>query len=135
MIGLARRPAAVRFSVEEAAAELVNCEVLDSIECKKLSRGRYAFTFVPGLQLRMAALLRGVGRSMCAVNAQIQRMLLRHFGVTREHADRMLEKERPSRVYEALQYLLYVRDIDHARVKRSWSAYLIKLVDGKANLR
>ena len=131
MIGLARRPAAVRFSVEEAAAELVNCEVLDSIECKKLSRGRYAFTFVPGLQLRMAALLRGVG-ALDVRELRIQRMLLRHFGVTREHADRMLE-ERPSRVYEALQYLLYVRDIDHARVKRSWSAYLIKLVDGEAN--
>ena len=131
MIGLARRPAAVRFSVEEAAAELVNCEVLDSVECKKLSRGRYAFTFVPGLQLRLAALLRGVG-ALDARELRVQRMLLRHFGVTRENADRMLA-ERPSRVYEALQYLLYVRDIDHARVKRSWSAYLIKLVDGEAN--
>jgi hypothetical protein len=131
MIGLARRPAAVRFSVEEAAAELVNCDVLDSVECKKLSRGRYAFTFVPGLQLRMAALLRGVG-ALDARELRVQRMLLRHFGVTRENADRMLA-ERPSRVYEGLQYLLYVRDIDHARVKRSWSAYLIKLVDGEAN--
>jgi hypothetical protein len=59
-------------------------------------------------------------------------MLLRHFGVTRENADRMFA-ERPSRVHEALQYLLYVRDIDHTRVKRSWSAYLLKLVDGEAN--
>jgi hypothetical protein len=131
MIGLARRPAAVRFSIEEAAAELVNSDVLESVECKKLSRGRYAFTFVPGLQLRMAALLRGVG-ALDARELRVQRMLLRHFGVTRENADRMLA-ERPSRVYEALQYLLYVRDIDHARVKRSWSAYLIKLVDGEAN--
>jgi hypothetical protein len=59
-------------------------------------------------------------------------MLLRHFGVTREIVDKMLA-EKPSRVHEALQYLLYVRDIDHARVKRSWSAYLLKLVDGDAN--
>jgi hypothetical protein len=131
MAGLARRPAAVRLSVEEAAAELVSCEVLAEVQCEKLSRGRYTFRFVPGLQLQMAALLRGVG-ALDIRELRIQRMLLRHFGVTREHADRMLT-ERPSRVYEALQYLLYVRDIDHTRVKRSWSAYLIKLVDGEAN--
>ena len=131
MASLARRPAAVRLSVEEAAAELVSCEVLADVQCEKRSRGRYTFTFIPGLQLRMAALLRGVG-ALDVRELRIQRMLLRHFGVTREHADRMLT-ERPSRVYEALQYLLYVRDIDHARVKRSWSAYLLKLVDGEAN--
>jgi hypothetical protein len=59
-------------------------------------------------------------------------MLLRHFGVTRENVDRIFA-DRPSRVHEALQYLLYVRDIDRTRVKRSWSAYLLKLVDGDAN--
>jgi hypothetical protein len=79
----------------------------------------------------MAALLRGVG-ALDVRELRIQRMLLRHFGVTRESADRMLA-ERPSRVHEGLQYLLYVRDIDHTRVKRSWSAYLLKLVDGDAN--
>ncbi len=131
MAGPSRRPAAVRASVEEAAAELVNCEVLAEVQWEKVNRGRYVFTFVPGAQLRMAALLRGVG-ALDARELRIQRMLLRHFGVTRESADRMLA-ERPSRVHEALQYLLYVRDIDHARVKRSWSAYLLKLVDGDAN--
>ena len=131
MAGLSRRPAAVRVSVEEAAAELVNSEVLSSVQCEKVSRGRYVFTFVPGAQLRMAALLRGVG-ALNVRELRIQRMLLRHFGVTRENADRILA-ERPSRVHEALQYLLYVRDIDHTRVKRSWSAYLLKLVDGDAN--
>jgi hypothetical protein len=60
-------------------------------------------------------------------------MLLRYFGVTRDHADRMLA-EWPSRVHDALQYLLYVRDTDHTRVKRSWAAYLLKLVDGETNL-
>jgi hypothetical protein len=64
---------------------------------------------------------------------RVQRMLLRYFGVTRDHADRMLA-ERPSRVHDALQYLLYVRDTDHTRVKRSWAAYLLKLVDGEMNL-
>lgn len=131
MAGLSRRPAAVRASVEEAAAELVNCEVLSAVQSEKMKRGRYTFTFVPGPQLRMAALLRGVG-ALDVRELRIQRMLLRHFGVTRENADRMLA-ERSSRVYEALQYLLYVRDIDHTRVKRSWSAYLLKLVDGDAN--
>gem|GEM_PF-2958691 len=131
MAGVSRRPAAVRASVEEASSELVSCEVLAQAEWEKASRGRYVFTFMPGLQLRMAALLRGVG-ALDARELRIQRMLLRHFGVTRESADRMLA-ERPSRVYEALQYLLYVRDIDHTRVKRSWSAYLLKLVDGDAN--
>lgn len=131
MAGSARRPAAVRASVEEAATELVNCEVLSSVQCERISRGRYVFTFAPGAQLRMAALLRGVG-AIDVRELRIQRMLLRHFGVTRENADRMLA-ERPSRVHEALQYLLYVRDIDHARVKRSWSAYLLKLVDSEAN--
>ncbi len=119
MVGLARRPAAIRLSFEEAAVELVSCEVLGDVQCEKHGRGRYRFSFVPGLQLRMAALLRGVG-ALDVRELRIQRMLLRHFGVTREHADRMLT-ERPSRVYEALQYLLYVQDIDHARVKRSWS--------------
>ncbi len=131
MAGISRRPAAIRASVEEAAAELVNSEVLSSIQCEKVSRGRYMLTFVPGAQLRMAALLRGVG-ALDVRELRTQRMLLRHFGVTRENADRMLA-ERPSRVHEALQYLLYVRDIDHTRVKRSWSAYLLKLVDGDAN--
>jgi hypothetical protein len=131
MVGVARRPAAVRLSVEEAAAELVGCDVLADAQCEKRTRGRYTFRFTPGVQLRMAALLRGVG-ALDVRELRVQRMLLRHFGVTREHADRMLT-ERPSRVHEALQYLLYVRDMDHARVKRSWSAYLIKLVDGEAN--
>jgi Replication initiator protein A len=131
MAGVSRRPAAVRVSVEEAATELVNCDVLSGVQCEKVSRGRYVFTFVPGLQLQLAALLRGVG-ALDVRELRIQRMLLRHFGVTRENTDRILA-ERPSRVQEALQYLLYVRDIDHARVKRSWSAYLLKLVDGDAN--
>jgi hypothetical protein len=131
MAGLSRRPAAVRASVEEASAELVNCEVLTEVQWEKSSRGRYVFTFIPGPQLRMAALLRGVG-ALDARELRVQRMLLRHFGVTRESADRMFA-ERPNRVHEALQYLLYVRDIDHTRVKRSWSAYLLKLVEGDAN--
>jgi hypothetical protein len=131
MAGVSRRPAAVRISIEEAATELVNCDVLSGVQCEKVSHGRYVFTFVPGPQLRMAALLRGVG-ALDVRELRIQRMLLRHFGVTRENVDRILV-ERPSRVHEALQYLLYVRDIDHARVKRSWSAYLLKLVDGDAN--
>jgi hypothetical protein len=42
--------------------------------------------------------------------------------------------ERPNRVYEALQYLLYIRETDHTRVKRSWAAYLAKLVDDDVNL-
>ena len=79
----------------------------------------------------MAALLRGVG-ALNARELRVQRMLLRHFGVTRENTDRMFA-ERPSRVHEALQYLLYVRDIDQHAGKRSWSAYLLKLVDGDAN--
>jgi hypothetical protein len=131
-VGIARRPAAVRDSVHEAARELVECEILGGVECDKVGHGRYAFRFVPGAQLRMAALLRGVG-ALDARELRVQRMLLRYFGVTREHADRMLA-ERPSRVHEALQYLLYVRDTDHTRVKRSWSAYLLKLVDGDANV-
>jgi hypothetical protein len=131
MVGMARRPAAVRLSVQEAAAELVVHEVLADVQSAKIARGRYTFTFIPGAQLRMAALLRGVG-ALDARELRIQRMLLRYFGVTRDAADRMFT-EHPSRVYEALQYLLYVRDTDHARVKRSWSAYLLKLVDGDAN--
>lgn len=131
MAGPSRRPAAVRASVEEAAVELVSCEVLSSVQCERVNRGRYVFTFTPGVQLQMAALLRGVG-ALDVRELRIQRMLLRHFGVTRENVNRMLA-ERPSRVHEALQYLLYVRDIDHTRVKRSWSAYLLKLVDGDAN--
>lgn len=132
MVSIARRPAAIRGSVQEAAAELVTSEVLAGVESEKVAHGRYAFTFAPGAQLRMAALLRGVG-ALDARELRVQRMLLRYFGVTREAADRMLA-ERPSRVHEALQYLLYVRDTDHTRVKRSWSAYLVKLVDGDANL-
>jgi hypothetical protein len=131
-VGIARRPAAVRDSVQEAAAELVSWDILATAECAKVGHGRYAFSFEPGVQLRMAALLRGVG-FLDARELRLQRMLLRYFGVTREQADRMLA-EHPSRVHEALQYLLYVRDTDHTRVKRSWSAYLLKLVDGDANL-
>lgn len=132
MVGIARRPAAVRDSIHEAAEELISWEVLSAVECAKVGRGRYAFSFIPGPQLRMAALLRGVG-ALDVRELRMQRMLLRYFGVTREQADRMLA-EHPNRVHEALQYLLYVRDTDHTRVKRSWSAYLLKLVDGDANL-
>ena len=131
MIGLARRPAAVKGSIEEAAAELVAAEILASAESRKTGAGRYEFTFAPGPQLHIAALLRGVG-ALDPRESRVQRMLLRYFGVTRELADRMLG-ERPNRVYEALQYLLYLRDTDHTRVKRSWAAYLVKLVDGDAN--
>lgn len=131
-VGIARRPAAVRISVQEAATELVACEVLADVQSEKVGHGRYAFTFSPGSQLQMAALLRGVG-ALDVRELRVQRMLLRYFGVTRETADRVLA-ERPSRVYEALQYLLYVRNTDHTRVKRSWSAYLLKLVDGDVNL-
>ena len=130
-VGIARRPAAVRLSIQEAAAELVAHDVLVDVRSAKVGHGRYTFTFAPGAQLRMAALLRGVG-ALDARELRVQRMLLRYFGVTRDTTDRMLA-ERPSRVYEALQYLLYVRDTDHTRVKRSWSAYLLKLVDGDAN--
>ncbi len=131
-VGIARRPAAVRDSMQEAADELVACEILAAADCDKIAHGRYAFSFTPGAQLRMAALLRGVG-ALDARELRVQRMLLRYFGVTREAADRMLA-ERPNRVHDALQYLLYVRDTDVARVRRSWSAYLLKLVDGDANL-
>ncbi len=131
MIGLARRPAAVKGSVEEAAAELVAAEILESAESRKTGPGRYEFTFTPGPQLHIAALLRGVG-ALDPRESRVQRMLLRYFGVTRELADRMLG-ERPNRVYEALQYLLYLRDTDYTRVKRSWAAYLVKLVDGDVN--
>jgi hypothetical protein len=130
-VGIARRPAAVRDSVREAAEELIAWEILSKVECAKTGHGRYTFSFEPGAQLRMAALLRGVG-ALDARELRVQRMLLRFFGVTREHADRILA-EHPSRVHEALQYLLYVRDTDHTRVKKSWSAYLLKLVDGDAN--
>jgi hypothetical protein len=132
MVGIARRPAAVRDSVHEAAEELVSWEILGTVECAKVGHGRYAFSFEPGPQLRMAALLRGVG-ALDMRELRLQRMLLRYFGVTREQSDRVLA-EHPSRVHEALQYLLYLRDTDHTRVKRSWSAYLLKLVDGDANL-
>ena len=132
MVGIARRPASVRASILEAAQELVAHEILAGVESERIGHGRYSFTFAPGVQLRMAALLRGVG-ALDARELRVQRMLLRYFGVTREAADRMLA-ERPSRVHDALQYLLYVRDTDHTRVKRSWSAYLLKLVDGDANL-
>lgn len=131
-VGIARRPAAVRTSILEAAQELVAGEILAGVESERVGHGRYVFSFAPGVQLRMAALLRGVG-ALDARELRVQRMLLRYFGVTREAADRMLA-ERPSRVHDALQYLLYVRDTDHTRVKRSWSAYLLKLVDGDANL-
>ena len=131
-VGIARRPAAVRESVHEAANELVGCEVLSAVECEQVGRGRYTFTFAAGAQLRMAALLRGVG-ALDLKELRVHRMLLRYFGVTREATDRLLA-ERPSRVHDALQYLLYVRDTDRTRVKRSWSAYLLKLVDGDANL-
>ena len=131
-VGMARRPAAVRASVEEAAAELVSQEILAEVHSEKVSRGRYAFAFSPGVQLRMAGLLRGVG-ALDSRELRVQRMLLRYFGVTRDAADQMLA-ERPSRVHDALQYLLYVRDTDHTRVKRSWSAYLLKLVESGMNL-
>jgi hypothetical protein len=131
-VGIARRPAAVRDSVHEAANELVLCDILAAVECEQSGRGRYTFTFAAGAQLRMAALLRGVG-ALDLRELRVHRMLLRYFGVTRDATDRMLA-ERPSRVHDALQYLLYVRDTDRARVKRSWSAYLLKLVDGDANL-
>jgi hypothetical protein len=81
-VGIARRPAAVRDSVYEAAQELVACEILDGVECEKVRHGRYAFHFTPGAQLRMAALLRGVG-ALDARELRVQRMLLRYFGVTR----------------------------------------------------
>lgn len=132
MVGMARRPAAVRASVEEAAAELISHEILTEVQSEKVGHGRYAFTFLPGVQLRIAGLLRGVG-ALDSRELRVQRMLLRYFGLTRDAADRMLA-DRPSRVHEALQYLLYVRDTDHTRVKRSWSAYLLKLVDGEVNL-
>lgn len=132
MVGIARRPASVRDSIQDAAGELIEWDILSAIECAKVRHGRYAFSFEPGAHLRFAALLRGVG-ALDARELRVQRMLLRYFGIRREQADRLLA-ERPSRVHEALQYLLYVRDTDRARVKRSWSAYLLKLVDGEANL-
>ena len=131
-VGIARRPAAVRDSVAEAADELIGADILSRMECEKTAHGRYAFSFYPGPQLEIAALLRGVGM-LDARESRVHRILLRFFGLTREQADRVLA-EHPSRVHDVLQYLLYVRETDHLRVKRSWSAYLLKLVDGGVNL-
>ena len=86
MVGIARRPAAVKDSVVEAATELTAQGILEAAEWRKVGTGRYEFTFRPGPQLRIAALLRGIG-ALDPRESRLQRLLLRYFGVTRTAAD------------------------------------------------
>jgi hypothetical protein len=102
------RTAHVRDDVLAAAEELVAHDVLSGAEVTSVARGRYVFHFEPGLRLRVAGWLRGVG-TPDLTEQRVLRLLLASLDVAPKVAERMVE-EQAGQVRQMLAYVFYQRD-------------------------
>lgn len=99
------RAAHVRADLLAAAEELRLHDVLAGAEVVSTGRGRYVFHFEPGLRLRIAGWLRGVGRLDLA-ESRVQRLLLASFDVAPRVAERLVAGS-AGQVQQMLAYVLY----------------------------
>lgn len=102
------RTAHVRDDVLAAAEELVGADVLAGAEVTSVARGRYVFHFEPGLRLRVAGWLRGVG-TPDLTEQRVLRLLLASLDVAPRVAERLVA-EQAGQVRQMLAYVFYQRD-------------------------
>ena len=102
------RTAHVRDDVLAAAQELVEHDVLALAEVTSVARGRYVFHFEPGLRLRVAGWLRGVGTPDLTEH-RVLRLLLGSLDVAPKTAERLVA-ESAGQVRQMLAYVFYQRE-------------------------
>jgi hypothetical protein len=120
------RTAHVRDDVLAAAQELVEHDVLASAEVTSVSRGRYVFHFEPGLRLRVAGWLRGVGTPDLTEH-RVLRLLLGSLDVAPKTAERLIA-ESAGQVRQMLAYVFYQRE--RGQTVRSPGRYVVDGVAG-----
>ena len=102
------RSAHVRDDVLAAAQELVAHDVLAGAEVTSVTRGRYVFHFEPGLRLRVAGWLRGVG-TPDFTEQRVLRLLLASLDVAPRAAEQLVA-ESAGQVRQMLAYVFYQRE-------------------------
>ncbi len=102
------RSAHVRDDVLAAAQELIAHEVLAGAEVTSVARGRYVFHFEPGLRLRVAGWLRGVG-TPDFTEQRVLRLLLASLDVAPRAAEQLVA-ESAGQVRQMLAYVFYQRE-------------------------
>lgn len=105
------RSAHLRDDVLAAAQELVEHDVLGSAEVTSVARGRYVFHFEPGLRLRVAGWLRGVG-TPDFTEQRVLRLLLASLDVAPRIAERLVT-ESAGQVRQMLGYVFFQRERGH----------------------
>ncbi len=120
------RTAHVRDDVLAAAHELVAHDVLAGAEVTSVARGRYVFHFEPGLRLRVAGWLRGVGAPDLTEH-RVLRLLLGSLDVAPRTAERLVA-ESAGQVRQMLAYVFYQRE--RGQAVRSPGRYVIDGVAG-----
>lgn len=102
------RSAHVRDDVLAAAQELVAADVLAGAEVTSAVRGRYVFHFEPGLRLKVAGWLRGVG-TPDFTEQRVLRLLLASLDVAPRAAEQLVA-ESAGQVRQMLAYVFYQRE-------------------------
>ncbi|GJG89169.1 hypothetical protein tb265_43500 [Gemmatimonadetes bacterium T265] len=102
------RSAHVRDDVLAAAQELVAADVLAGAEVTSVVRGRYVFHFEPGLRLRVAGWLRGVG-TPDFTEQRVLRLLLASLDVAPRAAEQLVA-ESAGQVRQMLAYVFFQRE-------------------------
>jgi len=120
------RTAHVRDDVLAAAQELVEHDVLASAEVTSVMRGRYVFHFEPGLRLRVAGWLRGVGTPDLTEH-RVLRLLLGSLDVAPKTAEQLIA-ESAGQVRQMLAYVFYQRE--RGQAMRSPGRYVVDGVAG-----
>jgi hypothetical protein len=103
-----RKPAEIRDDLLRAAHELQAHDIIEGAEAVSPRRGQYALYLTPGLRLRVAGWLRGVG-TLDLTERRVQRMLLASCDVAPATADRLV-RQAAGRVHQMLAVVLYRRD-------------------------
>ena len=102
------RTAHVRDDILAAAEELVAADVLAGAEVTSVMRGRYVFHFEPGLRLRVAGWLRGVG-TPDFTEQRVLRLLLASLDVAPGTAEQLVAAS-AGQVRQMLAYVFYQRE-------------------------
>ena len=102
------RTAHVRDDILAAAQELISADVLAGAEVTSVVRGRYVFHFEPGLRLRVAGWLRGVG-TPDFTEQRVLRLLLASLDVAPRTAVQLVA-ESAGQVRQMLAYVFYQRE-------------------------
>jgi hypothetical protein len=120
------RTAHVRDDVLAAAQELVEHDVLAAAEVTSVARGRYVFHFEPGVRLRVAGWLRGVG-TPDLTEQRVLRLLLGSLDVAPKTAESLIT-ESAGQVRQMLAYVFYQRE--RGQTVRSPGRYVVDGVAG-----